>query len=185
LKRAQLHAAILTASLINPGEPVLIIGSQSVLGTWDESELPKPATMSLEVDMLPFSGMSEDEFANYIEHHAGVGSDFAEKHGFYIDGVDSFTATLPSGWKERLVEVRAGSATGLCLDPHDLCISKLVANRDQDRLFVQAMVEHGLIRTALLFDRLGQTELPAVDRKIVGDFLGWLATREPGPSAPA
>ena len=178
MRRAQLLVAIQAAAIVNPGHPVMVVGSQSILGTWDESELPWRATMSAEVDMLPLSGVDEPGFANTIESIAGTQSDFAEKHGFYIDGVDSSTAKLPEGWRSRLVEVKAGSAIGMCLDPHDLCISKLFANRDQDRDFAAALVQHGLIQPSLLFDRLGQTEMPAAARKIAGDFIGWLATQE-------
>jgi hypothetical protein len=34
---------------------VIVVGSQAILGTYDESELPAAATMSIEVDILPIA----------------------------------------------------------------------------------------------------------------------------------
>ena len=47
------------------------------------------------------------------------------------------TATLPSGWEGRLVAVRNENtlgATGWCLEPHDLWVSKAIAGRPKDLL---------------------------------------------------
>jgi hypothetical protein len=35
--------------------------------------------------------------------------------------------------------------TGLCLDPHDLVISKVAALRDKDIAFVKVMLEHHMV----------------------------------------
>lgn len=53
MRRDQLEHAIRTAcQIIGHGE-VIVVGSQSVLGTFDENQLPAAATMSQEVDILP------------------------------------------------------------------------------------------------------------------------------------
>ncbi|WP_157931399.1 hypothetical protein [Mycobacteroides abscessus] len=50
MRRDQLEHAIRTAcQIIGHGE-VIVVGSQSVLGTFDENQLPAAATMSQEVD---------------------------------------------------------------------------------------------------------------------------------------
>ncbi len=46
------------------------------------------------------------------------------------------TAVLPAGWRERLVTLRTPGTRpgqGLCLEPHDLVVSKLVAHREKDQ----------------------------------------------------
>jgi hypothetical protein len=45
------------------------------------------------------------------------------------------TARLPEGWRDRLVPIRnanTGGGTGLCLEIHDLVVSKLMAAREKD-----------------------------------------------------
>lgn len=80
---------------------------------------------------------------------------FHESDGFYIQGVGSRTAILPRGWKARLVPVvppGAPQSAGLCLDPLDLCASKLVANREKDVIFVGVLIGAGLIAPARKHD---------------------------------
>jgi hypothetical protein len=55
MRRDQLEHAIRTACQII-GEPaVIIVGSQSILGTFREDQLPADATMSAEIDILPIA----------------------------------------------------------------------------------------------------------------------------------
>ena len=78
----------------------------------------------------------------------GEASRFYETYGYYVDPVDSRTAVLPRDWKSRLVNISSpntNGVTGLCLDPHDLFISKLAAWRDKDIEFVKAMIGHGMV----------------------------------------
>ena len=56
---------------------------------------------------------------------------------------------LAKGWKGRLVNIVAHDAngatvTGLCLDPHDLFVSKVAAGSEKDMEFVRAMIEQGV-----------------------------------------
>ena len=83
------------------------MGSQAILGSFGEDELPVEATMSMEVDVLPITDNNTmtAELADLIEGVAGEWSPFEEMHGFSIDGVDLDTAVLPSGWRDRLVPV--------------------------------------------------------------------------------
>lgn len=52
MRRDQLEHAIRTACLIIGHPAVFIVGSQAILGTYGEGELPVEATMSVEVDVL-------------------------------------------------------------------------------------------------------------------------------------
>jgi hypothetical protein len=74
---------------------------------------------------------------------------------------------LPAGWRERLVPLRnanTGNGTGLCVEIHDLVVSKLVAGREKDLDFIAGVLRHGLAETNRLRERLQQTPL-AEDRR--------------------
>ena len=92
----------------------------------------------------------------------GEGSSFHELHGYYAQGVGETTAVLPNGWRSRLVSVQnenTNGVTGLCLDVHDLAISKLIAHRPKDLEFVQMLVRHDMIQKDAMLGRLAKTDL--------------------------
>ena len=99
MRREQLEHAIRTACQIIGHPAVIIVGSQAILGSYDEDELPVEATMSVEVDVLPIADSNDvtADLADLIEGVAGEWSPFEEQHGFSIDGVDLDTAVLPAG----------------------------------------------------------------------------------------
>lgn len=111
--------AIRTACQIIHQPEVIVVGSQAILGTYDESELPAAATMSIEVDILPIADTNEEtaRLADLIEGVAGEFSPFEELHGFSIDGVDLQTAALPSGWRDRLVKVQNANTAAPAGEP--------------------------------------------------------------------
>lgn len=108
MRRDQLEHAIRTACQIIQHLEVIVVGSQAILGTYDEDELPAAATMSIEVDILPIADSNEEtaRLADLIEGVAGEFSSFEQLHGFSIGGVDLDTAVLPNRWRDRLVKVQ-------------------------------------------------------------------------------
>jgi hypothetical protein len=133
MRRDQLEHAIRAACQIIGRPEVIVLGSQSILGTFREEELPAQATMSGEIDILPIADSNEEtaQLADSIEGVAGEFSPFEGLHGFWIDGVDLQTSALPEGWRDRLVKVQnvntAGPGgglqfTGWCLDKEDLSL---------------------------------------------------------------
>lgn len=63
------------------------------------------------------------------------------------------TAVLPAGWQDRVVRFDrpdADPSTAVCLEPHDLVVSKLVAGRDKDLSFVAALIAFGLVDVGTL-----------------------------------
>lgn len=85
---------------------------------------------------------------------------FVTSFGYFAHGVDESTAVLPEGWEARLVRIASpalGGATGWCLEPHDLVVSKLAAGREKDLTFAQVMVERKLVRPDVLRQRLDAT----------------------------
>ncbi len=161
---------------------MIIVGSQAILGTFHEQELPAQATMSTEIDILPIADDNAEtaRLADPIEGVAGEFSPFEELHGFRIDGVDLETAALPHHWRERLVKVEnentAGPAgapqlTGWCLETRDLCVSKLCALREKDRNFVAALLEYNLIDSSIILHRLSQ--IPNVSSVAIERAILW------------
>lgn len=55
MRRDQLEHAIRTSCQIIDAAEVIVVGSQAILGTYREDELPAAATMSAEVDVLPIA----------------------------------------------------------------------------------------------------------------------------------
>lgn len=166
MNREQLEHAIRTACQIIGKPEVIVVGSQAILGTYDEGVLPSEATMSRECDILPIADSDEEtaRLADLIEGVAGEWSPFDEQHGFGIDGVDLSTVVLPDGWRARLVKVQNDNTaaatgqprfTGWCLEPHDLCAAKLCAGREKDLNFVRALIESELVDRVVIGHRLG------------------------------
>jgi len=194
MRRHQLEHAIRTACQIIQHSEVIVVGSQAILGTYDESQLPTAATMSIEVDILPIAGTNSEtaRLADLIEGVAGEFSSFEELHGFSIDGVDLDTAVLPEGWRDRLVKVQnantaapSGSPqfTGWCLDKEDLCVAKLIAFREKDLNFVGALLDDHLIDVEVVTLRLGTVarQHKAASKRADSWLLGRRASR-PGPT---
>ena len=75
-----------------------------------------------------------------------------------------------SGWRERLVKISNPNTvgiTGLCLEVHDLAISKYVAGREKDREFTHELAKEGMVRRQTLTARERDTDLSPELRKLV------------------
>jgi hypothetical protein len=187
MRRDQLEHAIRTSCQIIAASEVIVVGSQAILGSYPEDELPAAATMSAEVDVLPIAADNVEtaRLADPIEGVAGELSPFEQLHGFSIDGVDLDTSVLPDGWRDRLIRVQNANTagvsadrpqfTGWCLDKEDLCVAKLCALREKDQNFVAALLEAELVDPELIAERLRQ--VPDLFRPNVERALDWLAAR--------
>ena len=147
-----------------------MIGSQSILGSFDEDVLPVEATRSIEAD-IAFLTDADEAKSDAVDGAIGELSKFHETYGIYGQGVGVATAILPSGWRERLVpfsDPEAAPSEALCLDPHDLVVSKLAAGREKDFAFAHALIDAGLIDVHVLRTRAELLEtIPAVRRRVV------------------
>ena len=88
--------------------------------------------------------------------------------------VDDRTAVLPKGWKGRLVNLPAGETEGvrgLCLDPHDLAISKYVARRGKDILFTRALAQRGCVDRATLLALIESTPVDEAARTRIRQYI--------------
>lgn len=173
MRRSDLEHLIRAAGRIAGERELVIIGSQSVLGQYPDA--PVALLMSMEADLYP---RARPELADKIDGAIGEGSAFHQAHGYYAQGVGPDTATLPRGWQRRLVRVENQNTSGyagLCLEVHDLALSKYVAGRQKDREFTRELARHGLVDRATLQKRLAATRLdPALARlvkaRIARDF---------------
>ncbi len=154
MKREDLEHVLRASSRICDEPVFVVIGSQAILGTHpDASE--EALIRSIEADVYPFYAPEKSELLNVI----GWGSDFHNTFGYYVDGVDETTAILPDGWLDRVacvtVEIGNGAQIrGICVEPHDLAISKLLAGREKDFEYVAAAAKAGYISQELLLERL-------------------------------
>lgn len=175
---------------------ILVLGSQSILGSWHEDYLPPETTYSTEMDIafLPtetdqiFFEEPAQEFADYIDGNIGEGTWFQEQFDIYAQGVEEKTAILPEGWQTRLIEVRGRdhgiSSIVLCLDPYDLCVGKLARLEEKDRRYIAALVDSGDITVEGLAERLGMVRDPRLNialRSQAVDFLHALSRSKAAP----
>jgi hypothetical protein len=165
MKRSELEHVIRAAGTIAGDTEIVVIGSQAILGQFPEAS--GVLAISAEADIFP---LNHPEQADRIDGAIGEGSRFHEEYGYYAQGVDEHTAVLPRGWRDRLIRVE-GEGTdgkvGLCLEVHDLAISKYVAGRDKDFEFTAELAKHSMTNRATLIRRLAETDLPTELRTIV------------------
>jgi hypothetical protein len=98
----------------------------------------------------------DERKSDAVDGAIGEDSRFHETFGVYGQGVSIRTATLPSGWRGRVLafdDPEAGGSRAACLDAHDLVVSKLVAGREKDPEFARAPLAARLIRVDVLLAR--------------------------------
>ncbi|GAB3598847.1 hypothetical protein GCM10027586_01090 [Kineococcus gypseus] len=155
MKRAHLAHILRAASRIADDPDVVVIGSQSILGSFDEDVLPDPVIGSVEADVT-FWDDPHDVKSDAVDGAIGEDSGFHQMYGYYAQGVSVSTAVLPDGWRERLVVWQSRSSEpgrAHCLEVHDLAIAKLVAARMKDYEFVSALIGAGLVSCETLRER--------------------------------
>lgn len=177
MNRQQLEHILRAAAAITGADQFVVIGSQAILA--QPFDPPSECVESIEADVFTFRS-TED--ADLIDGSIGEESPFHRTFGYYAHGVAEETAVLPSGWKDRLVPLHTpntGGATGLCLEMHDLAVSKLVAGREKDRAFVATLLTHGFVTRDVIEARLAQTSLAPAVREACAARLRYM----PGGSA--
>jgi len=157
MKRQQLEHVLRAAAGITGADRFVIIGSQAILGQFPNA--PPDLLQSVEADLY---SLRDPQDANLIDGSIGEGSPFHQTFGYHAHGVGEETAVLPDGWKDRLIELRTpstGNAIGLCLEVHDLAVSKLVAGRDNDIRFIAGLLRYRLAQADVIRQRLSETHL--------------------------
>ena len=154
MKKRQVDHILRAAGRITGEKQFVIIGSQALHGKYPD--LADEICRSAEVDLIAKRMPSKTEWLNAI----GADSPFHESFGYYADPVDEETAVLPRGWRGRLVNLSEGDTEGvrgLCLEPHDLAISKYFARREKDLIFTRELARRDLVKKKRLLALLDDT----------------------------
>lgn len=176
MKKHQLDHILRAAGDITGQKQFVIVGSQALHGKYPD--LADDIVRSAEVDLFAPRQPDATELLNEI----GVDSPFHVTYGFYADPIDEGTAVLPKGWKGRLVNLPAGDTggvRGLCLEPHDLAISKYVARRDKDRIFTRELARRHLVDRQKLLALVEQTPISTeVKERVRADIASDFASSD-------
>ena len=108
--------------------------------------------------------------AELVDGSIGEGPFFHAEFGYDAQGVSPKTAVLPEAWQDRLVSIKnenTNGVTGLCLDVHDLAISKYVAGRPKDLVFTKELARYKMIDRSTLMQRLKKTDLSRSERSTI------------------
>jgi len=182
MKRSELEHILRASGEITRQKRIVVIGSQSILGSYPKA--PVTLLASMEADVYP---PDKPELADEIDGAIGEGSQFHEQFGYYAQGVAPETAILPAGWQRRLVSLEnpnTGGVEGLCLEVNDLAISKYIAGRDKDLRFVSVLAQHGLTSRKVLLARLGTIKVDPARKSLakarIEAHFGVVGPKKPG-----
>ena len=179
MNRSQLEHAIRSACAVSEDPEVYIIGSQAILGQYPDA--PESLLVSMEADAIP---KNKPETWNWIDGALGELSIFHKTHGFYVQGLDLTTAKLSDGWEERCIIVDAGDdARGLCLEGHDLALSKLAAFREKDLDFVRTLLVEDMVQRDPLLERLNTLPIEEEHADHVASWIRRLADELEDPAS--
>lgn len=128
-----------------------MVGSQAILAV--AATVPDAMLRSQEADLYP---LRNPHLAELMEGAIGAGSIFEETFGYHADGVGPETAKLPRGWFDRACRLTfdTTAATGICPEPNDLAVSKLISGRAKDLEWVESGLAAGLFEPATIRPRL-------------------------------
>lgn len=155
MKRQQLAHILRASCVITHDNDVLVIGSQAILGAFDDDEVPSSVLTSMEADIVFLDDPGRRK-ADEVDGAIGEMSLFHEANHVYAEGVHIDTAELPDGWMARLITwdlTSSDPADPRFLEPHDLVVSKLAAGRDKDIAFASALLDAGIVDIDLLVER--------------------------------
>jgi hypothetical protein len=155
VRREHFEHVVAAAATIVGRDEFVVIGSQAILGPFPDA--PPELLRSQEVDLYPHADPSA---ADLIDGAIGDGSAFQRTFGYYAHAVGPETAKAPTGWQDRLVRVEIPprprsdrQPVALCLEPHDLVLSKCAAGRERDWDFARHAIAAGLVEIPVLVER--------------------------------
>jgi hypothetical protein len=168
-----LERAVRAVATVFKTDKVFIIGSQSILLAWPNA--PSLMRTSPEIDLYPENARTWEaeekkkhpdqapEASEHIDALFGSGSQFHLTHGFYIDGVDENTATLPADWQTRAVvrqiDVGGRKVTAIAPSPEDLIVSKLARLEEKDKSFIEAYYSERPLDVGSIEAKIGLSNL--------------------------
>lgn len=177
MNRQELAHILRAACNIAHDKEVLVIGSQAILGSYDDSELPAAVMMSREAD-IAFLDDPDRRKADEVDNAIGEMTPFHDTNRVYAEGVHINTAELPAGWRDRLVtwDLRSSEpATPKFVEPHDLVASKLAAGRPKDVEFAASLLDAHLVNIDVLLKRAAA--LPTSSARVIAWLQGYQRLR--------
>ena len=102
-------------------------------------------------------GAAVPERTPILDVGLGELSPFHDQYSFYVQGIDRKTIVLTPGWEGRCRKISNANTrnyAGLCLEAHDLALSKLAAWRPKDKRFVRVLLREELVTERALLRRL-------------------------------
>ena len=165
MRRSELELSInWVRRLLPDDDQIVVVGSQSILGSFNEVLLPDDARLSMEVDVLPLHDPDERK-ADLIEVMLGRDSTFHERFGIYVDGVSPATSKFAAGWLARTIPFVATDPTGTvpdtvawCAHPADLVANKLTVGREKDMAFCRAVLRQRLVDPTMVAGFVNEIE---------------------------
>jgi hypothetical protein len=173
----QVRHVVRAASGITEQTVFVVIGSQAAL--FQFPDLPQAMRLSPELDIYPRDAVA---MADLIDGLIGRDSMFHETFGYYADGVGPETARLPRDWSDRAHSFGVSSPSGevivIAPDIDDLAVSKLLAGREKDLVWLaegkaQGLIDLQKVRLLLLGAEAVADELVLAGGRIDRLEAGW------------
>jgi hypothetical protein len=162
MQRSELEHIIRACSALTGHTQFVICGNQALMALAPDvpEELISPLTADL---FCP----GDPESTRLITASLGEMTMFDQKFGYCARGVDEEELSLPEGWRDRVIPIESSEtagATGYCLEVHDLAVSRLAFDKDEDFTFLLGLLRYRLIDEGELEDRLAATDMGATLR---------------------
>lgn len=143
MRKSDLFDLLAAIKSLAPEEIPIIVGSQAVHLVTNFP--PEIVRQSIECDFLIIGGKSE--IRAEINKKLGIFSSFQVENGFYADALGLATVVLPVGWEDRLHELKDENAIVVAkvADIYDIAVSKLIAGREKDFIFIRELILNGYI----------------------------------------
>jgi hypothetical protein len=156
---AALQHLIRSAHALAEGRLMLVLGSASLLASFPDLGNPRgPLASTFDADLCP--DPFDELTATMLDEALGENRAYYRIHGYHADILrDSILATLPNGWRQRLVPVPE-TEFAFALDPHDLAAVKLLVGRPKDLALIRDLHTAGLLKSEVVRERIGLLEIP-------------------------
>ena len=152
---SQLQTLFDEAKKLSNHTEFVVVGSLSVLGVLQGSQVPERMLMSIDVDC--FTKRDPGKIFE-LRGALGEGSPFEDEHGYYLDPVSPDLPTLPEHWEYRLVTLQLERGVRVdFLEPNDAAVSKYARCDPRDREWIRAGLEAGLLSAPIIESRFKQT----------------------------
>lgn len=156
---AALQHLLRAATALAGDRHFLVLGSASLLASFPElgdGDCILAATYDADLCPEPF-----DELTGIMLDEAlGENRAYFRRHGYHADILkDSILATLPDGWRERLVAIPDCPAA-LALESNDLAAVKLLVGRPKDLSLVRLLHDTGRITAGTVHERIEALAIP-------------------------